>query len=78
MLPPAVDFLPAGRATLTSAVLLCAIHSAAQEVELQEGVNFFFFDHAAGVKRRDNHRRRREFGDASAVNLSQRPTVLPL
>ena len=51
VLPSAMDILPTGRATLASAVLPDAIHSAVQGVELQEGVNFFF-DHAAGL----NHR----------------------
>jgi hypothetical protein len=42
VLPSAMDILPTGRATLASAVLPDAIHSAVQGVELREGVNFFF------------------------------------
>ena len=71
VLPLAGGFLPDRRTMLASAVLLCAIHSAAHGVELQEGGSgLFFFDQVAGLDRQGSHRRRRDFGDARAGTIS--------
>jgi hypothetical protein len=77
VLPPAADFLPSGHATVASAVLLGAIHSATHGVELQEGVNFFsstmLLDWIVGEATDDAG-----ISVTPAPELAQRPTVLLL